>query len=85
MLLCKKEAAGIQVLLTKTDDNSGPTYDTEPLEKVDSNVTPDSSNMSTNEREVGHHSKEPEDERVLFASKIVNSKADVDENKKIKK
>ncbi|GKD12888.1 hypothetical protein Tco_1197295 [Tanacetum coccineum] len=104
------------VVLNATDDNSGPTYDTEPLEKVqsnddynaftterqqskqlesindtyvvekvDSNVISDLSDMSTNEREVDQNAEEPEDECVLLASLIANLKLDVDENKKIHK
>ncbi|GKB19665.1 hypothetical protein Tco_0853588 [Tanacetum coccineum] len=38
------------------------------VETVDSNVIPDSSDMSTNKREVEHNAKEPKDECVLFAS-----------------
>ncbi|GJZ89199.1 hypothetical protein Tco_0660981 [Tanacetum coccineum] len=62
-MLCKKEVVGIQLseVLTATDDNSGPTYDTKPFEKVNSNVTLVSSNMSNNEREVDHDAKENED------------------------
>ncbi|GJU18168.1 hypothetical protein Tco_1146134 [Tanacetum coccineum] len=106
----------IQEVFTAIDDNSRPTYDTEPLEKVqsnddynvfatereqseqrgsinntyvvekvDSNVIPDSSKMSTNEREVDQNVVEHKDERVLLASLIANLKLDVDENKKIHK
>ncbi|GKE46155.1 hypothetical protein Tco_1477413, partial [Tanacetum coccineum] len=55
------------------------------VEKVDSNVTRDSSDMSTNEREVDKNVEEPEDERVLLASLVSNLKLDVHENKKIQK
>ncbi|GKD81690.1 hypothetical protein Tco_1348529, partial [Tanacetum coccineum] len=148
MLLCKKEAACIQLgakqsewlqdtddepdkqeleahyiymkkireVLTTTDGNFRPTYDAKPLEKVhsnddysafatkrqnseqsesindtyvvekvDSNVILDSSDMSTNAWEVDQHVEEHKDERVLLASLIANLKLDVDENKKIKK
>ncbi|GJX47597.1 retrovirus-related pol polyprotein from transposon TNT 1-94 [Tanacetum coccineum] len=102
--------------LAAADDNSRPTFDTEPLEnvqsdddynvfaieiqhseqpesinytylveKVDSNVTRDSSDMSTNEQEVDKNVDEPKDERVLLASLVSNLKLDVDENKKIQK
>ncbi|GJY25878.1 hypothetical protein Tco_0400604 [Tanacetum coccineum] len=77
--------ARIHEVLHATDDNFGPTYDTKPLEKVDSNVTPDSTKMSTNERGVYQNAKEPDNERVLLSSLIANLKLDVDENKKIQK
>ncbi|GKE32518.1 hypothetical protein Tco_1451840 [Tanacetum coccineum] len=48
------------------------------MEKVNSNVTPDSSKMSTNELGVEQNNEEPEDERVLLASLISNLKLDVD-------
>ncbi|GKA15860.1 hypothetical protein Tco_0695607 [Tanacetum coccineum] len=47
------------------------------MEKVDSNVTPDSSKMSTNELGVDQNNEEPENERVLLASLIANLKLDV--------
>ncbi|GKE51979.1 hypothetical protein Tco_1487135 [Tanacetum coccineum] len=53
--------------------------------KIDSNITPNSSDMSNNEREVDQNVKEHEDERVLLASLIANLKLDVDENKRIHK
>ncbi|GJY96779.1 retrovirus-related pol polyprotein from transposon TNT 1-94 [Tanacetum coccineum] len=108
--------ANIREVLHDTDENSGPTYDSEPLEKVhpdndynvfaterhhseqpesinntyvmeevDSNVNPESSNMSTNERGVDQNAEEPKNEHVLLASLITNLKLDVDENKSIQK
>ncbi|GJX03384.1 hypothetical protein Tco_0189300 [Tanacetum coccineum] len=62
----------IQEVLTTTDDNSRPTFDTEPLEKVDINITPDSLDMYTNIGEADQHAEEPKDERVLLASLIAN-------------
>ncbi|GJS16195.1 hypothetical protein Tco_0410667 [Tanacetum coccineum] len=93
--------------------DSGPTYDTEPLEKVqfdddynvfatdrqhseqpksindtcvvesiDSNVTPDSSDMCDNEGHANQNAEDPEDEHVMLASLIANFKLDLDENKK---
>ncbi|GKE11015.1 hypothetical protein Tco_1414566 [Tanacetum coccineum] len=47
-------------------------------QEVDSNVTPDSSKMSTNELGVDQNNEEPENERVLLASLIANLKLDVD-------
>ncbi|GJT98382.1 hypothetical protein Tco_1093900 [Tanacetum coccineum] len=105
--------AKIQEVLHATNDNFGPTFDTEPLEKVqsnddynmfatkrqhfeqpesindtyvvkkvDRNVIPDSSDMSTNEGEADKQAEELEDERVLLASLIANLKLNVDENQK---
>ncbi|GJZ90191.1 hypothetical protein Tco_0662118 [Tanacetum coccineum] len=102
--------------LHATDDNSGPAYDVEPLEKVhtdddfnvfatkrqhfeqpesindtyvvekvDSNVIPDSSDMCDNEVKDDQNVEELKDERVLLASLIANLKLDVDVNKKIQK
>ncbi|GJW50649.1 hypothetical protein Tco_0092000 [Tanacetum coccineum] len=87
----------IQKVLTTAGDNSGPTFDTETLkkvqsnddynvfsierhhskksesindtyvvEKIDRNVTPDSSDMSTNERGLTRMLKNPRMERVLL-------------------
>ncbi|GJT60927.1 hypothetical protein Tco_1004460 [Tanacetum coccineum] len=106
----------IQEVLRTTDNNSGPTYDAEPLEKVDtydeynvfatetqhseqpgsindtymvekvdSNINPDSSYMCDNKGKADQNAKEPKDERVLLASLIANLKLDVDENKMIQK
>ncbi|GJV06935.1 hypothetical protein Tco_1344591 [Tanacetum coccineum] len=72
-------------VLHATNDNSGPTFDTEPLEKVDSNVTLNSSYMSNNERWVDLNVEEPKNKRVLLASLIAKLKLDADENKKIQK
>nr|GFC73540.1 hypothetical protein [Tanacetum cinerariifolium] len=55
------------------------------VETVDSNVTPNSSDMSDNEGMADESAKEPEDACVLLASLIANFKHDVDENKKISK
>ncbi|GKF29954.1 hypothetical protein Tco_0096296, partial [Tanacetum coccineum] len=108
--------AKIQEVLHATDDNSGPAYDVEPLEKVhtdddynvfatkrqhfeqpesindtyvvekvDSNVIPDSSDICDNEVKDDQNVEELKDERVLLASLIANLKLDVDVNKKIQK
>ncbi|GKC41124.1 hypothetical protein Tco_1058846, partial [Tanacetum coccineum] len=42
----------IQEVLPENDEDIGPSYDTKPLEKVDSNITPTSLNMSNNEGEL---------------------------------
>ncbi|GKC70346.1 hypothetical protein Tco_1116229 [Tanacetum coccineum] len=57
--------------------------DTHVLEKDDSNVTPDSSNMCNNDNQVDQNAAECDDERVALANLISNLKLDVDENKKI--
>ncbi|GKG32727.1 hypothetical protein Tco_0430237 [Tanacetum coccineum] len=59
----------------------GPSFNVEPLEEVGCNVIPDSSDMSTNEREVDQNAEEPENERLLLAFLIANLKLDVDEKK----
>ncbi|GJT95531.1 hypothetical protein Tco_1370794 [Tanacetum coccineum] len=89
MLLCKKEAAdddynvfAIEIQHSEQPEFISYTY---LVEKVDSNVTRDSSDMCTNEWEVDKNVEETEDERVLLASLVSNLKLDVYENKKIQK
>ncbi|GJS62528.1 hypothetical protein Tco_0657312 [Tanacetum coccineum] len=55
------------------------------VEKVDSNVIPDSPDMCDNEIQTDHNAVECDDERVALANLIANLKLDVDENKKIQK
>ncbi|GJT28756.1 retrovirus-related pol polyprotein from transposon TNT 1-94 [Tanacetum coccineum] len=76
--------AKIQQVIPASDEDTGPTYDTEPLEKVHSN---DEHNVFSNEREhnIDQHAEQYKDERVLLASLIANLKLDIDENKKINK
>ncbi|GKF30741.1 hypothetical protein Tco_0100539 [Tanacetum coccineum] len=57
--------------------------DTEPLEHVDNNVIPDSSDMCDNDIQTDQNAIECDDERVVLANLIANLKLDVDENKKI--
>ncbi|GJT66140.1 retrovirus-related pol polyprotein from transposon TNT 1-94 [Tanacetum coccineum] len=71
-----RETVRNQEVLTALNDNSGPTFDTKPLEKVDSDIILDSSDMYTNEREVDQHAEELGDERFLLASLIANLKLD---------
>ncbi|GJT37612.1 hypothetical protein Tco_0937477 [Tanacetum coccineum] len=59
--------------------------DTYVLEKDDSNVTPDSSNICNNDNQVDQNAAECVDERAALANLIANLKLDVDENKKIQK
>ncbi|GJR40904.1 reverse transcriptase domain-containing protein [Tanacetum coccineum] len=55
------------------------------VEKDDSNVTPDSSDMCDNDIQNDQNAVECDDERVVLANLIANLKLDVDENKKIQK
>ncbi|GJX07938.1 hypothetical protein Tco_0195870 [Tanacetum coccineum] len=59
--------------------------DTYVLEKVDSNIILDTSDMSDNEGKADQNVEECDDERVVLASLIANLKLDIDENKKIQK
>ncbi|GKD87463.1 hypothetical protein Tco_1358617 [Tanacetum coccineum] len=59
--------------------------DTSLMEKVDSNTTPDSSDMCNNEFEDDQNADDHKDKRVELANLIVNLKLDIDENKKIQK
>nr|GEU94806.1 hypothetical protein [Tanacetum cinerariifolium] len=53
------------------------------VEKVDSNVIPDSPDMCDNEIQTGQNAVECDDERTALANLIANLKLDIDENKKI--
>ncbi|GJR07507.1 hypothetical protein Tco_0790159 [Tanacetum coccineum] len=55
------------------------------VEKVDSNVIPDSSDMCDNDDQTDQNTEEYNDERVALANLIANLKLDTDENKKIQK
>nr|GEV74455.1 hypothetical protein [Tanacetum cinerariifolium] len=59
--------------------------DTHVMEKDDSNVSTDSSNMCDNENRADQNAKACDDERVTLANLIANLKLDIDENKKIQK
>ncbi|GKE41382.1 hypothetical protein Tco_1468666 [Tanacetum coccineum] len=59
--------------------------DTYVVETVDSNVTPDSSDMCDNEGQVDQNVEELEVEHVLLASLIANFKLDIDKNKNSQK
>ncbi|GJX87274.1 hypothetical protein Tco_0339288 [Tanacetum coccineum] len=58
---------------------------TEPMEKVDSNVILDSPDMCDNDIQTDQNAKECDDERVALANLIANLKLDTDENKRIQK
>ncbi|GKA14040.1 hypothetical protein Tco_0693686 [Tanacetum coccineum] len=55
------------------------------MEKVDSNTTPNSSDMCNNEFKDDQNADDNEDERVVLANLISNLKLVIDENKKIQK
>nr|GEX71426.1 reverse transcriptase domain-containing protein [Tanacetum cinerariifolium]GEY67983.1 reverse transcriptase domain-containing protein [Tanacetum cinerariifolium] len=56
-----------------------------PVEKDDSNVIPNSSNMCDNDNQADQNAEEYDDERFVLANLIANVKLDTDENKKIQK
>ncbi|GKF71107.1 hypothetical protein Tco_0207221, partial [Tanacetum coccineum] len=53
------------------------------VEKVDSNVIPDSPDMCNNDIQTDQNAAECDDERVALANLIANLKLDIGENKKI--
>ncbi|GJY74366.1 hypothetical protein Tco_0478797 [Tanacetum coccineum] len=59
--------------------------DTYVLEKDDSNVTPDSSNICNNDNQVDQNATECADERAALANLIANLTLDTEENKTILK
>ncbi|GJX35073.1 hypothetical protein Tco_0246630 [Tanacetum coccineum] len=59
--------------------------DTSLMKKVDSNTTPDSSDLCNNEFKIDQNTDDHEDERVVLANLISNLKLDIDDNKKIQK
>ncbi|GJV07613.1 hypothetical protein Tco_1345269 [Tanacetum coccineum] len=63
--------------------NSG--TDTEPLEKVESNVIPDSPDMCNDDIQTDQNAEECDDECVALANLIANLTIDTEENKKILK
>ncbi|GKD78767.1 hypothetical protein Tco_1341388, partial [Tanacetum coccineum] len=61
------------------------TNDTHLVERDDSNVIPDSSNMCDNDNQADQNVEECDDERVVLDNLITNLKLVTDENKKIQK
>ncbi|GJV17212.1 hypothetical protein Tco_1362535 [Tanacetum coccineum] len=59
--------------------------DTSLMVKVDSNTTPNSSDMCNNEFKDDHNADNHEDEHVVLADLIANLNFNIDENKKIQK
>ncbi|GJW56667.1 hypothetical protein Tco_0103398 [Tanacetum coccineum] len=70
---------------SRDDSNIRPSYDTEPMVEVDSNVIPDLPDMCDNEIQTDQNAVECDDERVALANLIANLKLDVDGNKNIQK
>ncbi|GJY08616.1 hypothetical protein Tco_1035801 [Tanacetum coccineum] len=70
----------------ETQHSKQPEYmnDTSLMEKVNSNTTPDSSDICNNEFK-DDQNDDYEDERVVLANLIANLKLDIDENKEIQK
>ncbi|GJT59325.1 hypothetical protein Tco_1002858 [Tanacetum coccineum] len=77
-----RETIGSQIEEVPTADSG---LDTEPLEKVDSNVIPDSPDMCDNDIQTNQNAKECDDERVALANLIANLTLDTEENKNILK
>ncbi|GJU52856.1 hypothetical protein Tco_1226570 [Tanacetum coccineum] len=75
--------AQIQELTPDDADNSGPIFDTKPLQKEqeDTNITIDSIDMSTNEETVDQADDDLARERDLFASFIKKLKCEIDDSK----
>ncbi|GKA31114.1 hypothetical protein Tco_0717419 [Tanacetum coccineum] len=69
----------------RTSEQPESINDTYVLEKDDSNVTPDSSNICNNDNQVDQNAAECVDERAALANLIVNLTLDTEENKTILK
>ncbi|GJV29432.1 hypothetical protein Tco_1385880 [Tanacetum coccineum] len=72
--------AKVQEVIPEDADNSGPIIDTDPLEKDNSNISPDSLNMCSEEGEGDQD--DIDQECLLLASLIKKLKCEIDENKK---
>ncbi|GJW45663.1 hypothetical protein Tco_0077309 [Tanacetum coccineum] len=88
MLLCKQAEKGVSLQAKQADwledmDQEVPIADS--VEKVDSNVIPNSPDMCNDDIKTDQNAKECDDERVALANLIANLKLDIDENKKIRK
>ncbi|GJT96139.1 hypothetical protein Tco_1091657 [Tanacetum coccineum] len=64
-------------------ENQSNTSRDESMEKVNSNVIPDSPDMCDNEIQTAQNAVEYDDEHAALANLIANLKLDIDENKKI--
>ncbi|GKB69632.1 hypothetical protein Tco_0931044, partial [Tanacetum coccineum] len=74
----------IQEVILDAVQDSGPSYDTKPVGKDDKHVTPNSTDMCSNEGEVDQDAEKNNDERVLISTLIANLKHDIDEKKRNK-
>nr|GEZ13539.1 hypothetical protein [Tanacetum cinerariifolium] len=86
MLLCKQAEKGVSLQAEQADwleDTDEENDERHVVEKHDSNVIPDSSNMCDNDNQANQNADECDDERVVLATSIANLKLDTDENKKI--
>ncbi|GJY36647.1 integrase, catalytic region, zinc finger, CCHC-type containing protein [Tanacetum coccineum] len=84
-LINKKLEAHYSYIAKIQESNLESINDTYVLEKDDSNVIPDSSNICTNDNQVDQNAAECVDERVALANLIANLTLDTEENKTILK
>nr|GEV11244.1 hypothetical protein [Tanacetum cinerariifolium] len=79
--------AEYNVFAAKTLHTEQPEFlsDTSLVEKVDSNTTPNSSDMCNNKFKDDQNADDHEDECVVLTNLITNLKLDIDENKKSQK
>ncbi|GKD41479.1 hypothetical protein Tco_1261686 [Tanacetum coccineum] len=97
MFLCKQAEKGFplqaeqdaeyNVFANERQHSEQPGFinDTYTVEKDDSSVIPDSSNMCNNDNQANQNVEECDDEHVVLANLIANLKLDTDEHKKIQK
>ncbi|GJY21584.1 hypothetical protein Tco_0394150 [Tanacetum coccineum] len=74
--------AKIQEVIPSADEDTGPIFDKEPSETIDSNITPASSDMCNDEGKVDQDNAQ-EDEGALLASSIQKMKLKIDEAKRL--
>nr|GEV85021.1 hypothetical protein [Tanacetum cinerariifolium] len=77
--------AQIQEVTPDAADNSGPIFDTEPLQKDEHNVIIDSFDMSYNREQVDQDDDDLANERDLLASLIEKLKCEIDDSKNCNK
>ncbi|GJY66827.1 hypothetical protein Tco_0469065 [Tanacetum coccineum] len=81
----KQELEAHYMYMAKIQEQPEHINDTYVVEKIDSNVIPDSTDMCDNEGKDDQNIEECDDERVVLANLIANLKLDTDENKRIQK
>ncbi|GJR79546.1 ribonuclease H-like domain-containing protein [Tanacetum coccineum] len=79
----KQELEAHYMYMAKIQEQPEHINDTYVVEKIDSNVIPDSTDMCDNEGKDDQNIEECDDERVVLANLIANLKLDTDENKRI--